>query len=205
MKLMHKVDDTDNKLGLMNGSYGGIRASNVDVYAARKEIYLGDKCQVEDNPRPWQFWMIMLKSGNMDTLAATCPENGKKAMPSPQDSRFPCFGKGCMNMPFIYHNYTSVQGDTLKGSFYGTWDLNSDVSQETSYFNVTWEKQIGKGSWVFHHFLKTSLNYPWLILYLRSDATTGFSGGYHYPTRGMSKIVSIKYKKSLLNLLVQFC
>jgi hypothetical protein len=194
------VDERDNKLGISDGSYGGINSSNVDVYAASKEIYLGDKCQVQDNPRPWQFWMIMVKSGNMDTLAATCPQNGKKSTPFPPEPRFPCFGLGCMNMPLMYHNYTSLQGDNdsnLKGSFYGTWDLNVDhvskaaVSNGTSYFNITWEKEIGKGSWVFHHFLKTSSNYPWLMLYLRSDATEGYSGGYHYETRGMSKIVSI--------------
>ncbi|KAI9403161.1 hypothetical protein POPTR_001G381400v4 [Populus trichocarpa] len=198
VKLIHMVDERDNKLGISDGSYGGINASNVDVYAASKEIYLGDKCQVQDNPRPWQFWMIMVKSGNMDTLAATCPQNGKKSTPFPPEPRFPCFGLGCMNMPLMYHNYTSLQGDNdsnLKGSFYGTWDLNVDhvskaaVSNGTSYFNITWEKEIGKGSWVFHHFLKTSSNYPWLMLYLRSDATEGYSGGYHYETRGMSKIV----------------
>uniref|UniRef100_A0A6N2MTA1 DUF7705 domain-containing protein n=1 Tax=Salix viminalis TaxID=40686 RepID=A0A6N2MTA1_SALVM len=155
-------------LGVSNGSFGGINASNADVYAAKKEIYLGDKCQVQDNPRPWQFWMIMVKSGNMDTLAATCPENGKKSMPFPPESGFPCFGHG-------YANQMS----------------KAAMSNSTSYFNITWEKEIGKGSWVFHNFLKTSSNYPWLMLYLRSDATEGYSGGYHYETRGMSKIVSI--------------
>ncbi|EEF33893.1 conserved hypothetical protein [Ricinus communis] len=146
---------------------------------------------VQDDPRPWQFWMIMLKSGNMDTTAAICPENGKKSVPFPPEPRFPCFGEGCMNMPLIDHEYTHVEGQnnsTLKGSFHGTWDLNAN-DNGTSSFNVTWVKEIGKGSWVFHHFLQTSSNYPWLMLYLRSDATSGFSGGYHYQTRGMSKIV----------------
>lgn len=140
----------------------------------------------------------MLKSGNMDTFAALCPQNGKKALPFPPESGFPCFGPGCMNMPLIYHNYTSVQEydgrNILKGSFYGTWDLNSDVrialtENDTSYHRVTWEKEVGKGSWKFHHILKTSSKYPWLMLYLRSDATTGYSGGYHYQTRGMLKMV----------------
>ncbi|GLU17764.1 hypothetical protein SLE2022_341200 [Rubroshorea leprosula] len=200
VKLMHKVDEIDNMLGISNASYGGIKAAgSVDLYAVEKEIYLGNKCQVEDTPRPWQFWMIMLKNGNTDTLAAMCPENGKKAKPFPQDNRFPCFGKGCMNMPLIYHEYTRVHRnehdqDILRGSFYGTWDLNANVrngviGKDVSYFNVAWEKELGKGSWVFHHFLKTSSKYPWLMLYLRSDATSGFSGGYHYQTRGMSKIV----------------
>ncbi|KAF6145441.1 hypothetical protein GIB67_032564 [Kingdonia uniflora] len=185
----HRVTEDDNKLGVNNAS-----DHNVDEYAPLKEIYLGDKCQVNDNPNPWQFWMIMLKSGNMDTLAALCPENGHPSKPFPPQSRFPCFGEGCMNMPLIYHNYTSLQGNNiLRGSFYGTWDLDTDISKgvianSTSYFAVTWEKEVGKGSWIFHHLVKTSIKYPWLMLYLRSDATTGFSGGYHYQTRGMSKI-----------------
>lgn len=84
----------------------------------------------------------------------------------------------------------------MRGSFFGTWDLDADfktaaTKENTSYYSLTWEKKVGKGSWVFHHVLKTSPKYPWLMLYLRSDATGGFSGGYHYQTRGMSKIVSI--------------
>ncbi|KAK1389222.1 Calcium/calcium/calmodulin-dependent Serine/Threonine-kinase [Heracleum sosnowskyi] len=195
-KLIHRVNQTDNMYGIANAQNQGLKDIDVDKYAAWKEVYLGTKCEVSDEPRPWQFWMIMLKSGNMDTLAAICPENGKKAQPFPQDSRFPCFGKGCMNMPMIYHDYTSVQGITsMKGRFYGTWDLNANITaaktaNDTSYYSVTWEKKIGKTeSWVFHHFLKTSTKYPWLMLYLRSDAINGFSGGYHYQTRGMTKIV----------------
>ena len=198
--LDHKVYERDNRLGIKDSS-GEINASNADLYAAQKEIYLGKKCQVQDKPRPWQFWMIMLKSGNTDTTAAICPMNGKKARPFPPEPRFPCFGKGCMNMPLMYHNYTkSVKGENgntqLRGSFYGSWDLDANVTKavtknDTSYYSVTWEKELRKGSWVFHHLLKTSSKYPWLMIYLRSDATTGFSGGYHYQTRGMSKIVSL--------------
>ncbi|XP_042481539.1 uncharacterized protein LOC122061994 [Macadamia integrifolia] len=198
LKLVHRVDEKDNSLGVNDTIFGRV-VRNVDHFAAKKEVYLGDKCQVSDVPRPWQFWMIMLKSGNMDTLAAACPENGKKSKPFPPESRFPCFGKGCMNMPLIYHNYTSLhQGKngttpTLKGSFYGTWDLDANVKNgpisNTSYYSVTWEKQHGEGSWKFHNVLRTNHKYPWLMLYLRSDATKGFSGGYHYQTRGMSKII----------------
>ncbi|XP_043701955.1 uncharacterized protein LOC122652313 [Telopea speciosissima] len=197
VRLIHKVDEIDNRLGVNNSVFGRL-VHNVDHFAAKKEIYLGHKCQVWDVPRPWQFWMIMLKSGNMDTLAAVCPENGKKSKPFPPESRFPCSGKGCMNMPLIYHNYTSLhQGrkgiTTLRGSFYGTWDLDANVKNgpisNTSYFKVTWVKKPGKGSWKFHNVLRTNHKYPWLMLYLRSDATTGFSGGYHYQTRGMSKII----------------
>ncbi|XP_065864544.1 uncharacterized protein [Euphorbia lathyris] len=192
VKVIHKVTEKDNRLGFLNNSMGLIKARNVDLYAATKEIYLGKKCQVRRKHKAWQFWMIMLKSGNMDTMAAKCPRDGHKSIPFPPESRFPCFGQGCMNMPLIYHNHTTLQLQTtsLKGSFYGTWDLNKQLaSNASSYFNVTWQKKIGKGTWTFHYLLKSSPNYPWLMLYLRSDATRGFSGGYHYLTRGMSRIV----------------
>ncbi|KAL7216628.1 hypothetical protein ACSBR1_028546 [Camellia fascicularis] len=198
IKLVHKVNEEDNRLGVSNALFKRSSIMNVNQYAPWKEIYLGKKCQVEDQPRPWQFWMIMLKSGNMDTQAAVCPENGKKTGPFSPQPRFPCFGQGCMNMPLIYHNYTTPQGEegnnSLSGSFYGTWDLDADVTKaatenDSSYYSVTWEKEVGTGSWLFHHVLKTSSKYPWLMLYLRSDATSGLSSGYHYQTRGMSKIV----------------
>lgn len=195
MELVHKVHEWQNRLGISNNPQLLLSTESIDRYAAWKELYLGSKCEVSDTPRPWQFWMIMLKSGNMDTSAAVCPKNGFKANPFPQSPNFPCFGKGCMNMPSMYHKYTEVYGKgrkkIMRGSFYGSWDLNTHVHRnDTSHYCVTWEKEVGKGSWVFHHVLKTSSKYPWLMLYLRSDATTGFSGGYHYETRGMSKIVS---------------
>ncbi|KAM3284872.1 hypothetical protein P3S67_023671 [Capsicum chacoense] len=187
--LQHKVTEQDNKLGV-GKPFPGLKKpalNNVDLYAAEKELYLGSKCQVDDKSNPWQFWMIMLKSGNMDTFAAKCPKNGVKVPPFGPPSQFPCFGKGCMNQPLIYHNYTTLQGTTLKGSFYGTWDLTQGGA--TSFYSVTWQKELGKGSWIFHNLLRTSTKYPWLMLYLRSDATSGFSGGYHYQTRGMTKII----------------
>ncbi|GFP96958.1 hypothetical protein PHJA_001839900 [Phtheirospermum japonicum] len=197
--LAHRVTEKDNKLGV-GQPFTGLKQNtltNVDLYAAQKELYLGTKCQVKDKPNPWQFWMIMLKNGNMDTYAAKCPKNGHKVGPYGPSTQFPCFGKGCMNQPLIYHNYTVLQGpnrNMLKGRFYGSWELDANLSnggQESnlSYYSVTWEKEMEKGSWVFHHVLKTSVKYPWLMLYLRADATTGFSGGYHYPTRGMLKII----------------
>ncbi|XP_047947144.1 uncharacterized protein LOC125193403 [Salvia hispanica] len=197
--LVHRVTEEENRLGIGQPFLGVDQDSliNVDLYAAEKELYLGSKCQVEDIPNPWQFWMIMLKNGNMDTYAAKCPKNGQKVGPYGPDSQFPCFGKGCMNQPSIYHDYTSLQGPNwtqLKGRFYGSWDLDSDPSKgmeggNFSYHSVTWEKELGEGSWIFHHVVRTSAKYPWLMLYLRADATTGFSGGYHYPTRGMMKII----------------
>ena len=52
---------------------------------------------------------------------------------------------------------------------------------------VVWEKNPKIGSWAFQHTLKTSKKYPWLILYLRANATQGYSRGYHYETPGMMK------------------
>ncbi|KAH0744187.1 hypothetical protein KY290_032180 [Solanum tuberosum] len=200
-KLVHLVNELDNKLSIHDAKSLGQYYLNVDMYAAWKELFLGYKCKVQDEPKPWNFWMIMLKSGNMDTTAAICPRNGIPSQPFAQIPRFPCFGKGCMNMPRIYHDYSTLHSHRkhpkvtkLKGGFHGTWELDADMStaktrNDTSFFSVTWHKILGKGSWKFHHVLKTSSKYPWLMLYLRSDATTGFSGGYHYETRGMSKIV----------------
>ncbi|XP_004234077.1 uncharacterized protein [Solanum lycopersicum] len=194
--LVHRVTEEENRLGIGKSFLGLEKKAILDVnhYAVQKEVYLGSKCQVEDKPNPWQFWMIMLKNGNMDTYAAKCPKNGLLSGPYGPDNNFPCFGKGCMNQPLIFHNYTTLQGanrTTLKGSFYGTWDLHSKSRTEnnSSFYSVKWKKELGKGSWIFHHVLKTSNKYPWLMLYLRSDATFGFSGGYHYPTRGMLKII----------------
>ncbi|XP_073150609.1 uncharacterized protein [Henckelia pumila] len=197
--LVHRVTEKENRLSV-GEPFEGVREAalkNSDLYAAEKELYLGRKCQVEDTPNPWQFWMIMLKSGNMDTYAAKCPKNGHKVGPYGPDSQFPCFGKGCMNQPLIYHNYTAVERrpnrTELRGRFYGSWDLDADLSKEMegniSFHSVTWMKKLGEGSWIFHHVLRTSVKYPWLMLYLRADATVGFSGGYHYPTRGMLKLI----------------
>nr|GLL42508.1 uncharacterized protein LOC109159605 [Ipomoea trifida] len=189
-KINHLVSEADNRLGVGKPFPGLSPGSlnNPDLYAAEKELYLGSLCQVPDSPRPWQFWMIMLKNGNYDTRSGFCPQNGKKVAPF-APGRFPCFGKGCMNHPLLYHTPTSLSGDgeTMRGGFNGTYDLSGGEGDSLSYFEVVWEKKVGEGSWVFTHKLKTSKLYPWLMLYLRADATKGFSGGYHYDTRGMLK------------------
>ncbi|MCD7449009.1 hypothetical protein HAX54_048092 [Datura stramonium] len=181
-KLVHLVNEADNKLSINDAKNLGQENMDVNTYAAWKELLLGSKCQVQDEPNPWNFWMIMLKSGNMDSTASICPQNGKPSQPFLQDSRFPCFGKGCMNMPRIYHDYTTLHShknhskrSKLKGSFHGTWELDADMSKaktqnDTSFFSVTWHKNLGKGSWKFHHILKTSSKYPWLMLYLSLSA-----------------------------------
>jgi len=192
------VTEEQNELGI-GKPFPGITEEALkdpDLYAAQKELYLGSLCEVEDTPRPWQFWMIMLKNGNFDTTAGLCPKNGKTVGPFKAPGRFPCFGPGCMNQPTFYHDPTSLSHDncTLSGGLRGSYDLDADISKGTdgiSYYEVTWEKQVGEGSWAFKHKLKTSSKYPWLMLYLRADATKGFSGGYHYDTRGMLKIVCV--------------
>ncbi|KAJ1425599.1 hypothetical protein SESBI_10949 [Sesbania bispinosa] len=149
-----------------------------------------DCFDLSDTPSPWQFWMVMLKNGNYDTRSGLCPQDGKKVPPfSP--GRFPCFGQGCMNQPLLCHQQTQLKDGIMIGGFGGTYDLDSDCVSEhddgLSYYEVVWEKKVNVGSWVFKHKLKTSKKYPWLMLYLRADATRGFSGGYHYDTRGMLK------------------
>ncbi|CAD6207680.1 unnamed protein product [Miscanthus lutarioriparius] len=198
----HLVSDADNSLGagdpFPGSPPGAARITDADLYAPAKELYLGDRCQVADTPAPWQFWMVMLKNGNLDTTAAICPENGRPARPFPQTSRFPCpGGAGCMNQPLVFHNRTALDDASrwLRGGLFGTYDLDADNrlgADDVSFYSVTWEKEVaatGGGGWAFHHKLRTSSKYPWLMLYLRSDATRGFSGGYHYDTRGMTKQV----------------
>ncbi|KAL0291998.1 UNVERIFIED_CONTAM: hypothetical protein Scaly_2611000 [Sesamum calycinum] len=187
--LIHKVTEADNKLGV-GVSFPGVSPNalnNPDLYAVEKELYLGSLCEISDTPKPWQFWMVMLKNGNYDTNSGLCPENGKKVPPF-KPGRFPCFGSGCMNQPILYHQPTALDGNgIMRGGFNGSYDLNSSTGGSTSYFEVVWEKKVGSGGWVFAHKLRTSRKYPWLMLYLRADATKGYSGGYHYDTRGMLK------------------
>ncbi|KAL8139065.1 hypothetical protein V2J09_005066 [Rumex salicifolius] len=197
--LVHKVSEEANKLGV-GKPFPGIKEGSLhdpDLYAAEKEVYLGSLCKVleESLQNQWHFWMVMLKNGNFDTTSGLCPQNGRKVGPfPPQVGRFPCFGHGCMNPPKLYHSPTHLTSNgVLRGSFAGTYDLDRDLrlgTQGISFYEVVWEKKVGeKRSWVFKHKLRTSSKYPWLMLYLRADATSGFSGGYHYDTRGMLKIL----------------
>lgn len=204
----HRVTEEDNGLGV-GTPFPGISPgalNDSDLYAVEKELFLGSKCEVRDSPQPWQFWMVMLKSGNLDTTAGLCPENGRPIGPFEQTPRFPCFGKGCMNQPSFYHEQTRfVDGRMkLRGSFNGSYELGADLGKDgdgsRSFYEVVWEKEAGAGSWVFSHRLKTSGKYPWLMLYLRADATAGFSGGYHYETRGMLKSVSRAIALLLLSI-----
>ncbi|CAM6097923.1 unnamed protein product [Calypogeia fissa] len=109
-------------------------------------------------------------------------------------SGFPCFGDGCMNQPLVVFNYSQLQGSLgLAGGIYGTYDLEDTDgalgSSNSSFFSVNWYKSETGGSWYFHHLLTTSGKYPWLMLYLRADATSGESGGYPWDTRGMMQKV----------------
>ncbi|KAK6944610.1 hypothetical protein RJ641_025712 [Dillenia turbinata] len=193
----HKVNESDNRLragdGFPSADYKSY--TDPDLYAVEKELYLASLCNVRDSSEPWQFWMIMLKNGNFDKNTSLCPENGKKVSKIITGRKFPCFGEGCMNQPLIYHNpsraiSSGAQIFTLTGGFYGTYDLDANLSQgigNSSYFSVSWQKNLSTGGWVFSHTLTTSSKYPWLMLYLRADATKGFNGGYHYDGRGIMR------------------
>nr|DAD43870.1 TPA_asm: hypothetical protein HUJ06_002100 [Nelumbo nucifera] len=159
-----------------------------DLYAVQKELYLGSKCEVHGNDLRfisdyYQFWMITLRNGNLDTHAGLCPSKGRKVGPfEHSEDGFSCFGKGCMNQPLMFHNYTSLQTvgkeNFLRGSFFGTYDLDVDFG-----------KGLGEDkSWAFHHFLRTSDKYPSLKLTLKSDTAGGKFG---YGTRGMTKDLTI--------------
>ncbi|KAL5776271.1 hypothetical protein ACOSP7_009197 [Xanthoceras sorbifolium] len=205
----HKVNESDNSLGAGDkfpvADFESF--SDPDLFAVEKELYLGSLCEVHESARPWQFWMIMLKNGNFDKNTTFCPENGRKVSKIVTDRNFPCFGEGCMNQPLVYHNYSTIvySGDKmvyLTGGFNGTYDLDADISKgigKNSFFSVSWQKNLSTGSWIFSNTLTTSAKYPWLMLYLRSDATKGFNGGYHYNGRGvMSKLpVSPNFKVKL--------
>ncbi|GFQ00597.1 hypothetical protein PHJA_002203600 [Phtheirospermum japonicum] len=191
-----KVNETDNRLKAGDKFPSGHfnPSADVDNYAVQKELYLGSLCEQRTvYNETWQFWMIMLKNGNLDKTATFCPENGKKVNQTVTNIHFPCFGTGCMNQPLVYHNeskvvYDSYWNTSLTGGFYGTYDLDSNVSNDKkSLFQVTWRKNPVTYSWNVSFTLTTSAKYPWLMLYLRSDATKGFNGGYHYDGRGMMR------------------
>ncbi|KAL3641465.1 hypothetical protein CASFOL_016433 [Castilleja foliolosa] len=190
------VNETDNRLKAGNkfpsGNFNS--SSDVDNYASQKEQYLGSLCElVDSSDEPWYFWMIMLKNGNLDKTATFCPENGKKVNKTMTNLPFPCFGPGCMNQPLVYRNESRVVYDSygkasLIGGFYGTYDLD-DKEGDKSFFSATWQKNLSSGSWIVSNKLTTSSKYPWLMLYLRSDATKGYNGGYHYDGRGIMRML----------------
>ncbi|KAK0575534.1 hypothetical protein LWI29_002225 [Acer saccharum] len=194
-EVRHKVNESDNSLG--TGDKFPVTDfesfTDPDLFAVEKELYLGSLCEVHESTKPWQFWMIMLKNGNFDKNTTLCPENGRKVSKIVTGRNFPCFGEGCMNQPLVYHNYSRLVylGDqmvSLMGGFNGTYDLDANISKgigKNSFFSVSWQKNLSTGSWIFSNTLTTSAKYPWLMLYLRSDATKGFNGGYHYNGSGV--------------------
>ncbi|KAJ0086455.1 hypothetical protein Patl1_07593 [Pistacia atlantica] len=197
--LLHKVSESDNRLksGDKFPAADYKSYTDPDLFAVEKELYLASLCEVHKSAEPWHFWMFMLKNGNFDKNTTLCPENGKKVKKIVTDRNFPCFGKGCMNQPLIYHNYTKCvySGDqvvSLTGGFNSTYDLDGDFSKgmgNNSFFSVSWKRSLSTRKWIFSHRLTTSAKYPWLMLYLRADAKKGFNGGYHYNGRGiMSKV-----------------
>ncbi|KAH9569470.1 hypothetical protein CY35_03G135400 [Sphagnum magellanicum] len=208
----NEVTDKDNELqsGDPFPITSFLNPANADLYAVEKEKYLASLCEVDSGMRPWYFWMVMLKNGNFDEASGLCKSFATKPMKffNPRTSAvqgssgFPCFGSGCMNQPLVYHNWSSGSGNgvlnsqsSLTGSFYGTYDLHvespSSLTSNASYFSVSWKKNTTSQSWIFHHILKASPNYPWLMLYLRADTTSGISGGYPWDTRGMMQQVPV--------------
>ncbi|KAK7276077.1 hypothetical protein RIF29_17209 [Crotalaria pallida] len=98
-----------------------------------------------------------------------------------------------MNQPILCHQQTQITDGTMRGGFNGSYDLDSSCGaghdSSLSYYEVVWEKKVNVGSWAFKHKLKTSKKYPWLMLYLRADATKGFSGAsniYYYTDKILS-------------------
>lgn len=196
-RVHHKVNESDNNLGA-GDNFPIVDFHpylDPDLYAAEKERYLASLCETHNFAEPWHFWMIMLKNGNFNINTTLCPENGKKVDKIVTSRNFPCFGEGCMNQPLVYSNRSIVvssgdQNMSLAGGFYGTYDLDADLSKgiaNYSFFSISWVKNLNTKSWTFSQRLTTSLKYPWLMLYLRADATSGFNGGYHYDGRGIMR------------------
>lgn len=205
----HRVIDLDNEL--QTGEpfpRGSFETSNdADLYVVEKEKYLAALCEEDSYQKPWHFWMLMLKNGNYDESSNLCRNFAKASKPlkflnprtGSQLGAFPCFGPGCMNQPVVFQNLSHVQPGNgsralLSGSVYGTYDVDRagelpSAGGNISYFSVTWEKNVTSGSWIFSHKLTVSSKYPWLMLYLRADATSGVSGGYPWETRGMMRQV----------------
>ena len=206
----HRVIDLDNDLKTGEAFPRGSSQvlNDADMYVVEKEKYLASLCEVNSHPNPWHFWMLMLKNGNYDESSKLCRDFAQASKPSKflnprtgsQLAAFPCFGSGCMNQPVVFQNLSRVQSvdgshPSLSGSVYGTYDVDRagelpHANGNISYFSVTWEKNATSGSWTFTHKLTVSPKYPWLMLYLRADATSGVSGGYPWETRGMMRQVS---------------
>lgn len=195
----HKVKESDNKLRAGDGfPISKFKPyTDPDIYAVEKELYLGLLWEAPHSAESWYFWMIMLKNGNFDKNTTLCPENGKKVDKIVTDRSFPCFGEGCMNQPLVFHNQSKMvsfsdSSVSMVGGFYGTYNLDADLSAgvgKNSFFSASWQKNLSTSSWILSQKLTTSSKYPWLMLYLRSDAAKGFNGGYHYNGRGIMKKV----------------
>eukprot|EP00850_Spirogloea_muscicola_P010392 SM000061S19219 [mRNA] locus=s61:267048:270175:+ [translate_table: standard] len=142
---------------------------------------------------------------------ASCLRTSGGCAPGPwAPNEFPCFGPGCMNQPIVQHQWSEPQhgcqpnGSTnstvigIKGGFSGTYDITHPDSHragsdgdDMSFFSVEWEKDPDSGSWTFRHQLDVSTKYPWLMLYLRADATSGVSGGKPWDSRGLMRKVPV--------------
>jgi hypothetical protein len=174
----HQVSEAVNALRLPQPIPGYPIVKDENSYAIIKEQYLGDLCHSND----WYFWKAMLKGGNFEMSYGYCPKTGAKA------DNFICFNKtaGCMNQPLVYHEKSVPDGKGgLVGRFYGTYDILPTSDQ--SRFEVKWRRN-ADGRWVYSYELKTSKNYPYLMLYHRADNARGLNGGYAWSGRGIMSL-----------------
>lgn len=71
------ITDSDNNLGpgqpFPNPAFPP--TTDINLYAREKELYLASKCAVAspDGSFNASFWMVMFKSGNMNTAIGVCP------------------------------------------------------------------------------------------------------------------------------------
>ena len=158
--------------------------SQDDAFAVNKEGELGSKCQINDT----YFWTAMLKNGNYISSSnlCQCPYPPQASSISHKSSlkanNLP------MNQPLVIHKYTDL---SYNGYFEGTWDLNAskdliNPNSNISYFKFEWGVA-ENGDPVLRNTIKTSKNYPWLMLYTGVDVAYGEKGGVQYIGRGMMK------------------
>lgn len=94
-----------------------------NVYAAVKDVYLGDTCAASGS-RDWSYWTVMFKSGILNHTSALCPATA----PGAATTSAPAVGNGIMNQPLMVHSM-SAPGSPLPygasgitGFFAGTYD-----------------------------------------------------------------------------------
>ena len=149
-----------------------------DTFAVDKESQLGALCEANGT----YFWTAMLKNGNYLTASNLCE------CPYPPSPSL-MFNNLAMNQPRVLHQYTD---NASHGALYGTWDINASVDKITpdgnlSFFRTEWAMDAVGGQPVLRNTIKTSRDYPWLMLYVGVDVAHGEKGGVQYDGRGMMR------------------